>query len=129
MKKDEDNIIVAKSTEFAVKIIEICRWLQSNKTEQALTNQLLRSGTSIGANVREGIRGHTQAVFYAKLSISLKEASETEYWLELLHKCKSLNDGGYNQLLSRCKELIRILTSIIKHKKQKIHNTQKNCEL
>ena len=119
MKKDEDNIVVAKSMEFAVKIIEICRWMQSNKTEPVLTNQLLRSGTSIGANVREGIRGHTPADFYAKLSISLKEASETEYWLELLHECKSLDDDNYNQLLLRCKELIRILTSIIKHKEQK----------
>jgi four helix bundle protein len=119
MKKDEDNIIVVKSMEFAVKIIEICRWMQSNKTEPVLINQLLRSGTSIGSNVREGIRGHTPADFYAKLSISLKEASESEYWLELLHECKSLDDDNYNQLLLRCKELIRILTSIIKHKEQK----------
>lgn len=129
MKKDEDNIIVVKSMEFAVKIIEICRWMQSNKTEPVLINQLLRSGTSIGANVREGIRGHTPADFYAKLSISLKEASETEYWLELLHECKSLDDDNYNQLLLRCKELIRILTSIIKHKEQKNFTTQKKCEL
>ena len=133
MKKDEDNIIVVKSMEFAVKIIEICRWMQSNKTEPVLINQLLRSGTSIGSNVREGIRGHTPPDFYAKLSISLKEASETEYWLELLHECKSLDDDNYNQLLLRCKELIRILTSIIKHKEQKKNNTQNktivNCEL
>ena len=79
MKKNTDNIIIVKSTEFAVNIIRACTALRTEKKECILSKQLLRSGTSIGANIREAVRGQSSADFYAKLSISLKEASETEY--------------------------------------------------
>ena len=81
-----DNIIVDKSKVFALRIIRLYQYLKNEKSEFVLSKQLLRSGTSIGANVKEAIRGQSRADFYAKLNISLKEASETEYWLELLHE-------------------------------------------
>ena len=84
MKDKSDNVIVEKSKAFALRIIKLYTYLTEKKKEYVISKQLLRSGTSIGANVKEAIRGQSKADFYAKLSISLKEASETEYWLELL---------------------------------------------
>ena len=91
-----DNIIVDKSKVFALRIIRLYQYLKNEKSEFVLSKQLLRSGTSIGANVKEAIRGQSRADFYAKLNISLKEASETEYWLELLHESEYIEEktGG-----------------------------------
>ena len=83
---EKENVIVEKSKSFALRIIRLYRYLCGEKNEYILSKQLLRSGTSIGANVKEAIRGQSKADFYAKMNISLKEASETEYWLELLHE-------------------------------------------
>lgn len=85
----EDNLIVDKSKAFALRIIRLYTYLKTEKKEFVLSKQVLRSGTSIGANVKEAVRGQTKADFYAKMNIALKEASETEYWLELL------NESGY----------------------------------
>jgi len=90
------------------------------KKEYILSKQILRSGTSIGANVKEAIRGQSKADFYAKLNISLKEASETEYWLELLHESGYMSDIEFNSIYPECQELIKILVSITKT--QKIRN-------
>lgn len=109
-----NNIIVDKSKDFALKIISLYKYLIADKKEYVLSKQLLRSGTSIGANVREAIRGQSKADFYSKMSISLKEASETEYWLELLYESQYIDRLQYDSIYPDCQELIRILVAIVK---------------
>ena len=82
---DNDNLIVLKSRDFAIRIIKLYQYLQQDKKEYVIAKQLLKSGTSIGANVKEAVRGQSKADFSAKMNIALKEASETEYWLDILH--------------------------------------------
>lgn len=82
----KENIIVVKSKTFALRIIKLYKYLCNEKHEYVMSKQILRSGTSIGANIREAVREQSKADFYAKLSISLKEADETAYWLELLNE-------------------------------------------
>ena len=103
-----DSPLITKSKEFALQIIKVCNYVKQNKKESVLTNQLIRSGTSVGANIREAFYGHGTADFIAKLQIALKECSETEYWIELV-----LESGYYhdNTLLDKCTELKRILIS------------------
>lgn len=115
MKK---NIVKDKSFKFALIIVNCYKFLTSEKKEYVLSKQLLRSGTSIGANVRESEHGQSKADFIHKLSISLKEANETEYWIELLHKSDYLDDKQFEQLSVAVIELIKLLTSIIKTSKQ-----------
>ncbi len=110
----DNNIVVMKSRDFAIKIIRLYQFLTSEKKEYVLSKQILRSGTSIGANVKEAIRGQSKADFYAKLCISLKESSETEYWLDLLHETKFINDELFQSLFSDNIELTKILTAILK---------------
>lgn len=114
MKKTDDNIIVCKSKEFALRIIRLYRYLCDDKKEFVLSKQLLRSGTSIGANVKEAIRGQSKADFGAKMNIALKEASESEYWIELLGESDYLSMSETESILNDCRELIRLLTSIVK---------------
>ena len=106
------NPLVTKSKAFALDIIRAC---ESIKGHSVLTNQLLRSGTSIGANIREAFFAHSRADFIAKLQIALKECSETEYWLELLIECGFYKDSG---MLSQCEELKRMLIASIKTAKE-----------
>lgn len=112
-----DNIIVDKSKVFALRIIRLYQYLKNKKSEFVLSKQLLRSGTSIGANVKEAIRGQSRADFYAKLNISLKEASETEYWLELLHESEYIEEKTFNSIYADCQELIKLLVAITKTQK------------
>ncbi|MEQ2511486.1 four helix bundle protein [Faecousia sp. CLA-AA-H192] len=112
-----DNIIVDKSKVFALRIIRLYQYLKNEKSEFVLSKQLLRSGTSIGANVKEAIRGQSRADFYAKLNISLKEASETEYWLELLHESEYIEEKTFNSIYADCQELIKLLVAITKTQK------------
>ena len=114
MRPVEDNIIAMKSKAFAVKCIRLRTYLCEEKREFDLSRQLLRSGTSIGANVKEAIRGQSRPDFGAKMNIALKEASECEYWLELLQETDYLTKDQGNSLLTDCRELIRLLTSIVK---------------
>ena len=102
--------LLDKSKVFALKIIKVCNEVKREKRESILTNQLVRSGTSIGANIREAFYAHGKADFIAKLQIALKECSESEYWLELL-----IESGYYNDksILERCIEIKRILISSI----------------
>ena len=109
-----NNIIVEKSKAFAIRIVKMYQYLTNEKKEYVLSKQVLRSGTSIGAKVHEAIRGHTKADFRAKMSIALKEASETEYWLEILHETKYLNDEQYEDINRDCSELNKILIQIVK---------------
>ena len=110
----KENIIADKSKQFALRIIKLYRYLCDEKKEYILSKQRLRSGTSIGANIREALQGQSKADFYAKLSISLKEASESEYWLELLHESGYIDDRSFESIDSDCVELLKLLTSILK---------------
>lgn len=117
MKKSDDNPIAIKSKLFALKIIRLYKFLNHSLREGILSKQLLRSGTSIGANVREALRAQSKPDFISKLGISLKEASESEYWLELLYESDYLNKDDFDSLANDCQELIKMLTAIIKSAK------------
>lgn len=112
MKKE--NPIVQKSTTFALDIIKAYQFLCTEKHEYVLSKQVLRSSTSIGANISEGVRGQSKADFLSKFSISLKEASETKYWLYLLYESGYLPKDYYEQLQEKCEELIKMLMAITK---------------
>ena len=112
-----NNVLAEKSKAFALRIINLYSYLMEEKHEYVLSKQLLRSGTSIGANVREAGRGQSRADFYAKLNIALKEADESEYWLELLHESGFIVDPAFDSIYSDCEELIRLLVSITKTQK------------
>ena len=114
MKTNEDNIIVIKSYAFAVRCVKLYRFLMEEKHDSIIGKQLFRCGTSIGANVKEGIRGFTKADFSSKMSIALKEASESEFWIELLRDTDYITSEQADSLLTDCRELIKILMSIIK---------------
>ncbi len=109
---NQKNIIQDKSFVFALSIIKLYQKLQS-KREYVISNQLLRSATSIGANIEEASAAQTKKEFAHKMSISSKEARETRYWLQLLDKSQ-LVDGDYSQYINDITEIIRILTSIVK---------------
>ena len=112
-----DNIIAEKSKRFAVRIVRLYQYLIKEKQEYVLSKQMLRSGTSVGANVKEAIRGQTKPDFYAKMNIALKEASETEYWLELLYETDYLDSQEFQSIHADCQELLKILTAITKSQK------------
>ncbi|MCL2637693.1 MAG: four helix bundle protein [Oscillospiraceae bacterium] len=112
-----DNIVRDKSKAFAIRIVKLYKFLCEEKKEYVLSKQLLRSGTSVGANIKEAIRGQSKADFIAKMNISLKEISETEYWLEILHETDYLNKGEFNSIYTDCQELLKILHSIVKTSK------------
>ena len=115
----DNNVIAEKSKGFALRIIQLCQLLQREKQEYVLSKQLLRSGTGIGANVREASRGQSSADFYAKLTIALKEADETAYWLELLKESGILEESLYDSLYTDCEELIRLLVAITRTLREK----------
>ncbi|MBR1807684.1 MAG: four helix bundle protein [Selenomonadaceae bacterium] len=108
------NLIVDKSFNFAVRIVKLYNYLRDEKSEYVMSNQLLRSGTSIGANVREAIYAQTTADFNAKMYIALKEAGESAYWIELLERTGYLKPSHAKSILDDCGELIKILSSITK---------------
>ena len=114
----KENPVAEKSKAFALRIIGLYKYLCDEKHEFVMSKQILRSGTSIGANIREGQRGQSKADFYAKLNISLKEADETEYWLELLHDSGYLDDSQFNSIYTDAEELIKLLTATTKKQKQ-----------
>jgi four helix bundle protein len=108
-----ENILKDKSYVFAVRCVKLYKFLSNEHKEFVLSKQILRSGTSIGANVEEANSGQSKKDFIAKLSISLKEANETHFWLRLLHDCDYLNQQMFDSLLTDCNELIALLTKII----------------
>ncbi|MCL5990865.1 MAG: four helix bundle protein [Bacteroidetes bacterium] len=118
--KKEENIIVDKSYKFSLRIIKLFRFVNKNKNEYVLSKQVLRSGTSVGALIQEAMHAESNADFIHKLSISLKEAYETQYWLRLLHDSDIINEKSSNSILKDCTEIIKILTSIINTSKSKI---------
>jgi len=110
-----DNILVDLSMEFSVEIVNLC---DSINGKSVLTNQLIRSGTSIGANIHEANYAHSRADFISKMQIALKECYETEYWLQLFMKTKIINEETYKELKNNCGKMRKILISSI--------NTAKN---
>jgi four helix bundle protein len=110
----EDNAILVKSKALAIRIVRLYRYLCEQSNEYILSKQLLRSGTSIGANVKEAQRAQSKRDFTAKMNIASKEASETEYWLELLHETGYLNETEFQSIYADCEEVIRLLVSIVK---------------
>ena len=110
----KENICVDKSFNFAVRIVNLSKYLKSKKKEYVLSKQLLRCGTSIGANVSEAQCAQTPADFNAKMNIALKEANETYYWLRLLKHTDYISDTAYTSISSDVKEILALLTSICK---------------
>ena len=113
-----DNIIKDKSLDFAIRIVRLYKHISETNNEYVLSKQLLKSGTSIGANVREGIGGQSKEDFIAKMHIALKETYETEYWLELLYSTDYLTENEFKSIFSDCRELTNILASILKTMKE-----------
>ena len=109
-----DNIIADRSLDFAVRIVRLYKYLREEKQEFVLSKQLLRSGTSIGANVQEALRGQSRKDFVSKMNIALKEVAETEYWLELLCRTDYINKVEFDSVFKDCKEIAKILMSIVK---------------
>ena len=108
------SIVADKSFSFAVRIVRLYKWICAEKKEFVLSKQLLRSGTSIGANVSEALQGQSKRDFLMKMNIALKEASETKYWLRLLKETEYLSDKQQQPILNDCIELEKLLTSIVR---------------
>ena len=113
-----NSIIETKSFDFAVRIVNLYKFLCEQKKEYTLSKQLLRSGTSIGANVTEAQQAQSKLDFIAKLSIALKETSESKYWIKLLKSTDYLSEAEANSILSDCVEIEKLLVSIIKTSKK-----------
>ena len=115
MKGSNSNPIEQKSFGFAVKIVKFSKWLRQEQKEYELASQILRSGTSIGANIAEAQYAQSKRDFASKMHIALKEAYETKYWLRLLIASDIVSSGTLKPLISDIDELLKLLTSIVKN--------------
>lgn len=113
-----DNVVADKSKNFAIRIIKFYKYLCDEKKEFVLSKQILRSGTSIGANIRESKNAQSKADFISKMNIALKEADETAYWMELLWESEIIEKSQVKDLYELNTELIKLLTAIIKSSKK-----------
>ena len=113
-----EQTVERKSFLFAVRIVKLSRYLNTSKKERILSKQLLRAGTSIGANVAEAEQAQSRADFISKMNIALKEAVETNYWLRLLQASDYLTEAEFSSIYSDCRELEKMLTAIVKTAKQ-----------
>ena len=127
--KEADGVLKRKSYGFAIRVVKLTQYLQDNYKDYALSRQVLRSGTSIGALVREAEFAQSKLDFINKLSIALKEANETSYWLSLLYETNYIDEKLFDSLQSDCKELIAILVSIVKTTKINLLNDKENNNL
>ena len=118
--EEKNNIIADKSKKFAIRIINLYKYLLKEKKESVLSKQLVRSGTSIGANVAETICAISKKDFTAKMYIAYKECSESLYWIELLHETEYLDKKEFDSIWNQCKELHKILSSITKSSEERI---------
>ena len=114
----QDSVILSKSLQFAARIVKLYQYLTKEKHETVISKQIIRSGTSIGANANEAIYGVSKSDFIAKLQISLKETAETEYWLRLLVMSEYLSEPEGQSLIADCLEIKRILVSTLKTAKE-----------
>jgi len=115
----KENVIKTKSFDFALRIVKMYRFLVEQKKEYVLSKQLLRSGTAIGALVRESEHAESTADFIHKLAIAQKEANESDYWIELLYRSEFLDEKAYSSIIADVTEIQKILSSIIITSKQK----------
>ncbi len=113
-----DNLVHCKAFDFAVRIVNLYKLLANDRKEFVLSKQLLRSGTAIGALLKESEHAQSRPDFINKLSIALKEANESEYWIMLLWKTEYLKEEEYSSIINDCRELIKLLISIIKTTKE-----------
>ena len=117
MEREVENNIYDLSSDFAIRIIKLYQYLAEEKNEKIISNQLLRSGTSIGANAFEGKNAFSKNDFAFKMNIALKEAGETGYWIDILHKTHYLDDAQYNSLFKDWNRIYAILVKIVKASK------------
>jgi len=115
----DSNVLLDKSLKFAARIVKLHQYLTKEKKESIISKQIIRSGTSIGANANEAVYGVSKAEFIAKLQISLKETAETEYWLRLLVMTEYLTEDEGESLINDCLEIKRILTATLNTAKRK----------
>ncbi len=113
-----ENVIKEKSFTFALRIVKLYKYLTTEGKEYVLSKQILRSGTAIGALVREAEHAESKADFIHKMSIALKEANETEYWIELLFQSDYINSASYKSIHADSQELLKLITAIVKSAKQ-----------
>ena len=124
----KENLILDKSKAFALRIIKLYNYLRKEKREFVISKQIVRSGMSIGANAKEASFAQSKPAFIAKMNISLAEAGETEYWLELLHESGYIDTSAFNSLNQDNKELLKMLTSIIKSTRESLKKSKKEVE-
>ena len=117
----KENVVRDKSFAFALRVVKLAKYLQGEKKEFVLSRQVLRSGTAIGALVREAEHAESKADFVHKMSIALKEANETLYWLELLHQSEYIANQNFESIQIDSEELIKLLVSIVKTSKGAMH--------
>ena len=113
-----EQVVQEKSFRFAIRIVNLCKFLRDEQKEYVLSKQLLRSGTSIGANVAEAQQAQSKADFVNKMNIALKEAYETNYWIRLLHATQYLNIKEYESIIADCSEMEKLLIAITKTAKE-----------
>jgi four helix bundle protein len=113
----KENVVKERSFAFALQVVKVVRDIERERKEFVLSRQLLRSGTAIGALVREAEHGESKADFIHKMSIALKEANETLYWLELLHHGTYIDEPSFKSMSSGCEELVKLLIAIVKTSK------------
>jgi len=113
-----EQTVESKSFRFAVRIVKLCKYLNTDKKEYVLSKQLLRAGTSVGANIAEAEQAQSRADFISKMNIALKEAVETNYWLRLLEATDYLTQDEFSSIHNECRDLERMLTAIIKSAKK-----------
>lgn len=114
-----ESVMLNRAKDFAVEIINMCQSIKKTKRESVLTNQLMRSGTSIGANIHESKYAHGTADFISKMQIALKECYESEYWLELLNRTGYIDDEQFKLMVNTCGQIRRMLISSINTVKEK----------
>jgi four helix bundle protein len=116
----KENVVKDKSFAFAIRVVKLYQYLQGDKREFVLSKQLLRSGTSVGANIREGEHSESKADFIHKLAIAQKEVNEVLYWLELLHATDYLTQSEFESIFTDATEILKLLTSILKKTKSNL---------
>lgn len=117
---ENKNVLKSKSYDFALRVIKLCKYLVENKKEYILSKQLLRSGTAVGALIREAEFAQSKKDFVSKMSIALKEANETNYWIDLLKDSNYLDNKEHDSINDDVKELIKMLVSSIKTSKKNL---------
>ena len=118
INREIENNIYELARDFAIRIVNMYKYLVENNKEYIMSKQLFRSGTSIGANVFEGKNAQSRPDFASKMSIALKEATESAYWIDLLHETKYITDSEFQSVSQDCSRIIAVLTKIVKSSKQ-----------